>query len=746
MELVVVFCYVQIGKNRNEYTAALRRLYSAGMAAVLFDVLFMQAPTAKAALLCNCLYYIAMDWVLLFMMYFIFLYTNSRGKARLMRVFFSGITTADSVQLFVNQFTEHLFTVRQADYHGMAYWDTVFFPLHYLHMGICYSMSILVAFVLVDKIRRSPKPYRKQHITILAVFEAVLLNNALSYLDKLPIDTSLFFFILLAVAFCYFLMVSPREVVESILANVVEDIDNGIVCFDFSGKCIYVNAGAREILQNNGMDPGQVQDSFYMEWIRTHAMDSVDYEYWDKEYTVEGQSHHFQIEFQRLKDSQNATIGYFYKLTDKTKEAEDFQEGRYQAPHDRLTGLYTQDYFFQKAEEIIRRDPEKERYMVCTDIKNFRMLIEVFGEEMGDKILVAQAALLKYTNGEDCIQGRISGEKFAMLITKEHFNAEMTVRNTGRLQYRIDGKNYKLNLTMGVYHIEDPAESPREMYEKACMAAQSQENDYQKTVVYYDAKVLQQILKEQSMTEEFENGLHGRQFRMFLQPQMDSQGKVVGAEVLARWQHPKRGLIFPVDFLSVVEKSGLISRLDQYMWELAAERLRQWKEKGIENVSISVNVSAKDFYYIDIYGTLTGIAEKYGIDPAKMNLEVSEMELLSDAEPKIAELKKLQAYGFPLQIDNFGKGYSSLNSLQAIQADSLKIDMRLLEEMQDAEKQKKILNAIITMAHTLDMEVIAESVERAEQAQVLKELGCNLFQGYFFSKPLAVEDFEAKYF
>ncbi len=742
----VAFCYVLVRRKKSEYTMPLLQVYWAGIGSVLFYVLFINASSAAAARFFDGLYYICVDWILLSMMSFILLYTNTRLHTKIFRYLFRIVAAVDILSLLVNNFTGHMFGIETAQYGGVDYWRAVHHGSFYLHLGGCYGMSLFVVILLINRAIRAPKPYKKMHVSILGVFAAVLVVNALCYYMRLPIDGSLVCYVLLGLSICYFLTyASPKGVVESILINVVEDIDNGIVCFDLTGQCIYVNKKARELLQLKGGDLSSVKDTFYSEWVRSHAPNAVDYEHWDIEYPVDGEDHQFYIEFQRLKDQNRSTVGYFYKLTDKTEEMKVFQEGQYLATHDRLTGLYTKDYFFQKAEEIIQRNPEKERYMVCADIKNFKLLNDLFGEEMGDKILVAQAALLKYTNYEDCIQGRISGEKFAMLISKENFNSEMLVKNTGRLQYMIDGKNYKLNIAMGVYNISDPSESPRDMYEKASMAAESQQNDYQKTVVYYDTKMLQQLLQEKSMTDEFENALKMRQFRMFLQPQMDSNGKLVGAETLARWQHPQRGLVFPVDFLSVVEKTALISHLDEYMWELAAERLKKWKDRGIEDVSISVNISAKDFYYINICDVFVGLINKYGISPERLNLEISELELLSDDGPQIQDLKQLQEYGFRLQIDDFGKGYSSLNALQALRANSLKVDMRLMGEAEDPDRSRRILNAIITMGNALDMEVVAERVETAEQVDMLKKLGCNVFQGYYFSRPIPVEEFEEKY-
>lgn len=744
-ELAAGCCYFLAGRKKSEYTRALQRLYLAGMGTVLVYILFLQTSGSSFAAFLAGLRFIGVDVILLMMMEFILMYTDTQIHTKLFRYFFLVCVVLDAMLLLLNNYTGSMFTVESAAYRGVR-WSMDYQPLYYYHLVLGYFMALFIMAVLMNKISKSPRLYRKMYAYVLAAFGGVAVISMVCFVTRMPIDVSLMFYMLLAVFFCYFLLyVSPKGLVESILANVVEGIDKGIVCFDLRGKCIYANTMARQLLEVKDGLGGPIVDDFYANWIQKNPQDSMDDESWDKEYFVEGEEHHFHVEFQRLKDFHNSTVGYFYKLTDETAEMKTFQEGQYLATHDRLTGLYNKEYFFQKAEEIIRRNPQKERYMVCADIRNFKLMNDLFGEEMGDKILVAQAALLKYTNYEDCIQGRISGEKFAMLVTKENFNSEMMVKNTGRLQYMIDGRNYKLNIAMGVYNITDPDESPEEMYEKASMAAQSQDNDYQKTVVYYDSKMLQQILQEKSMTDEFENAIRTKQFRMFLQPQMDEQGKLLGAEALARWQHPQRGLVFPVDFISVVEKTGLISRLDEYMWELAAEKLREWKDKGILDLSISVNISVKDFYYIDVYEVFVGLIGKYGISPANLNLEISEMELLSDADSQIHDLNRLQEYGFRLQIDDFGEGYSSLNMLQNIRANSLKIDMRLFGEAGTSSKGKRILNAIITMAEALDMDVLTESVETEEQVRLLQSLGCNAFQGYYFSRPIPVEEFEEKY-
>ena len=232
---------------------------------------------------------------------------------------------------------------------------------------------------------------------------------------------------------------------------------------------------------------------------------------------------------------------------------------------------------------------------------------------------------------------------------------------------------------------------------------------------------------------------------MYLQPLVRADRTLKGAEALARWVHPARGLIMPVNFISVVEKTGLISKLDEYMWELAARKLREWKDIGRDNLTISVNISAKDFYYTDLYKTFTGLVEKYGIAPGNLNLEITETVLMSDLQHHMETLTRLQDYGFVIELDDFGSGYSSLNMLKDITADVLKIDMLFLRETEHTVRNRIILQSVISMAKQLGMAVITEGVETEEQLESLKKMGCELFQGYYFSRPIAVEEFEQKY-
>lgn len=413
--------------------------------------------------------------------------------------------------------------------------------------------------------------------------------------------------------------------------------------------------------------------------------------------------------------------------------------------HDKLTGLYNRESFFKKAEEIIRKNPQKKRYMVCTNIKNFKLANDLFGKEMGDRVLADQAKLLTLAQYDDCIHGRIAGDKFAMLIAKEDFNPQLAAQNTSQLQYLINDTNYKLHLAIGVYEITDPRESAQVMCDKANMAIESMQDDYSQVVAYYDEKMLGGLVQEKNVLSEFDHALEADQFQMYLQPQITNTGKLSGAEAIVRWHHPSRGILMPADFIEIIERRGFIYRLDRCMWEQAAAKLCDWKKRGINDLSISVNVSTKDFYYIDLYKAFTGLVEKYAIDPSRFNIEITETALIGDMGRYLSVIKRLREYGFHIEIDDFGSGYSSLNMLKDMEVDILKIDMAFLEETITTERTRIILRSVIAMAKELGMEVITEGVRNAEHVAFLTEAGCDIFQGFYFARPISVAEFETQY-
>lgn len=204
-------------------------------------------------------------------------------------------------------------------------------------------------------------------------------------------------------------------------------------------------------------------------------------------------------------------------------------------------------------------------------------------------------------------------------------------------------------------------------------------------------------------------------------------------------------MIFPGDFIPVLEEKGVISYLDKYIWEQACKKLQQWKKEGKKDLYISVNISPKDFYFLNIDQIFTDLIRKYDIAPENLKLEITETAIIKDLDRQLTLIEKLRSKGFVIEMDDFGSGYSSLNMLRDICVDILKLDMVFLRECKNEDRNNKILNMIIHLSKQLGMPVVAEGVETAEQLSSLAEMGCDIFQGYYFAKPMSVEQFEEYY-
>jgi EAL domain-containing protein (putative c-di-GMP-specific phosphodiesterase class I) len=310
----------------------------------------------------------------------------------------------------------------------------------------------------------------------------------------------------------------------------------------------------------------------------------------------------------------------------------------------------------------------------------------------------------------------------------------------------INNAQYRLVILAGVYEIFDREAPVISMVDGAFLAIESIKDSFKNSIAYYGDMLRHEYLTEQKIIGEFEQALQAGQFAMFLQPVVNMDKKLVIAEALVRWIHPDRGIITPGAFIPILEKTGYIYKLDMYIWEQAAKRLAYWSSLGHDELSISVNISVKDFYYIDLYETLVGLVEKYNIKPHRLKLEITESVFMTEKERQIDIINSLKEYGFLIEIDDFGSGFSSLNMLKEVPADILKMDMAFLSMGdKNAMKGRKIVNTIVALAKALEMLVIIEGVETEDQVNYLSQTGADYLQGYYFDKPLPVKRFEELY-
>ena len=435
-----------------------------------------------------------------------------------------------------------------------------------------------------------------------------------------------------------------------------------------------------------------------------------------------------------------------HAANDRAAENKNNRAAQYHAQHDNLTKVLNASAFSELSREAIARHGEMPWIMITSNIMDYRLVNTLFGTQRGNEIIVRNAEEMQRiaanTNG---LCGRIGGDRFAVLMPKGMYRETMLVRMAQSMKEDYSSGIYTFCIHFGVYEVENPSIPISVMCDRANMALRTIREDHRQTVAYFTSEMMNKSLFEQEIISGFDSALSEGQFHMYLQPLADEDGNIIAAEALVRWHRPDGTVTMPGDFIETLERAGLIHKLDMYIWESAVKQLSAWSGTCMERIPISVNMSARDFYAVDVYAALTELIDRYHIASNRLRVEITETALLEDPDSGNEVISRLRRKGFVVEIDDFGKGYSSLGLLKDIHADVLKIDMSLMREIESKQRSRKILASIIQMATSLGMDVVTEGVETQKQLESLKAMGCHHFQGYYFSRPIPVEAFESKY-
>ena len=413
-----------------------------------------------------------------------------------------------------------------------------------------------------------------------------------------------------------------------------------------------------------------------------------------------------------------------------------------QFQYDRLTGLCSKEFFYQRVRERLDTDPGRKYTIVCSDIENFKLYNDTFGRAAGDRLLKEVAAIMQRLVGEDGVCGRYGADCFLCLQEQEKERSDRE-RFFNTAYFERSGKMENISIKWGVYEITDLSVPVEQMCDRALLAAKSVKGQYNQPLAVYDDALRGKLLREKAITDAMETALAEEQFVVYFQPKYSLNGDcMAGAEALVRWIHPEWGFMSPGEFIPLFEKNGFIPQLDQYVWEKVCARLRDWQDRGYRLLPVSVNVSRADVYQNRLVDTLQGLIRKYGIDPAYLHLEITESAYAEKPGQIISTVEELRKLGFIIEMDDFGSGYSSLNMLSQMTLDILKLDMKFIQNEMEKPEEQSILNDIISMAHRLQLSVVAEGVETGDQVQRLRAVGCDYVQGYYFAKPMPAAEFE----
>lgn len=410
----------------------------------------------------------------------------------------------------------------------------------------------------------------------------------------------------------------------------------------------------------------------------------------------------------------------------------------------KLTGLFARNPFFTQTETFLRvNETAAGKYcLVAIDIEHFKLFNEWYGQVAGDKLLREIGAHLNKMRQEfGGIAGYMGGDDFVIVLPNDEKVLEnLKCRITGFV--RAYGGHTGFLPAFGFYVIDDISLSASQMYDRAILAQETVKGNYAVRCAYYSSDMKTRLENNHVLLAEVQAGLERDEFIYYLQPKCNlNTGKIVGLESLVRWKHPEKGIVAPGYFIPVMESNGLITELDMKVWEQVCQTLQDWIKSGHKVIPISVNVSSVDIYAIDVVEHFKNLVRKYGLPPEYVELEITESAYVEEYKVITGVAEALRNAGFTVLMDDFGSGYSSLNMLKDVNVDVLKIDMKFLKMDENTmDKGMGILEAVTRMANIMGLRMIAEGVETEDQINYLLNMGCIYGQGYFFYKPLPVEE------
>ena len=410
---------------------------------------------------------------------------------------------------------------------------------------------------------------------------------------------------------------------------------------------------------------------------------------------------------------------------------------------DALTGLTYKQHFFNLADTRLKNGKFANLWMIAMDIDHFKLFNSYYAWEAGDLYLKQIGDCLQKTVQQyGGIAGYLGGDDFVLLCPGHDRILDEINRCATQL---LEDNSFEMSFTpkYGVYELNASDNSARETYDKAAIALETIKGNYTKNRAVYDSEMVRKAKDEIHLLKQIQKGIREGEFTFYLQPKVDMEsGQIIGAEALARWNHEGK-VLTPEGFVPILERNGFVATLDREIWKQVAIWLRKRLDEENIPITVSINVSKVDIYTMNVAAYLKELTQTYDLPTQLLEVEISEAAFTRDSDKLHEALSLLHEYGFSVCMDDFGQGYSSLNSLRSSDIDSLKVDAYFLNHTEEnLSKSVNILKSILDMAGQLKLPVILEGIENQEQAKMLQQIGCTYAQGYYYGKPVPVEEME----
>lgn len=428
------------------------------------------------------------------------------------------------------------------------------------------------------------------------------------------------------------------------------------------------------------------------------------------------------------------------------------KELEYISLHDTLTDLPNRLNLNQKIKTVmLKAEKESKKFaIIFLDLDHFKNVNDTLGHDIGDALLQTVANILKNSVSDDTLISRIGGDEFIMVVSDFNDQNELiptisNLLNSFRKDLFIKGYSLRLSASIGVSIYPDDSQSIKDLMKYADIAMYKAKGDGRDNFSFFTQELNKKIHNEVDIVNDMQRAFYDNEFKLYYQPKIDVKSKkIIGAEALLRWQHKQKGLIGPNLFIPLAENTGFILNLGKFVIQNSTQAIKRFNSLGYKNLSISINVSTRQFQNTNLYQDLKESIDDNKIDSNQLGIEITESVMLKYVDNALMALNEIKKLGVSIHIDDFGTGYSSLSYLKKFPIDTLKIDKSFVDDIIDADESGRLLvNTILSMSKSLNLKTVAEGVETKEQYEFLRDNGCDTIQGYYFAKPMCEDDFIA---